>query len=247
MLFSLSTSDDDKYDSTLSVDPLRIIICSTISALNTTVTLGSRKRGMSALQTSWTAPSSDHVAARMGSMYFAFGGMGLGLHAPLTAFSKLDIADVEEGGSEGGGRRVRAQVGTLGRHHQDQMPPRERFQIGQVCCSSHDAVPIARRPPRPSVRRHTLIPVLIRAANWCSCTLRGAPVSLRVQLFLLRIASAPGRLLRASDVIGIRIHTAVARSFHICSPLVFSSSLLLLWLYCGLSECLQQSLWSPSE
>lgn len=30
---------------------------------------GSRKRGARALQTSWMAPSSDHVAAMMGSMY----------------------------------------------------------------------------------------------------------------------------------------------------------------------------------
>lgn len=96
MPFSLSTSDEDRYDKTLSVDPFRIIICSTINALRTTTALGSRKRGMSALQTSCTAPSSDHVAARMGSRYFAFGGMGLGLHAPLTTFSKLDIAEVKE-------------------------------------------------------------------------------------------------------------------------------------------------------
>ena len=96
MPLSLSTSDEDRYDKTLSVDPFRIIICSTINALRTTTALGSRKRGMSALQTSCTAPSSDHVAARMGSRYFAFGGMGLGLHAPLTTFSKLDIAEVKE-------------------------------------------------------------------------------------------------------------------------------------------------------
>jgi hypothetical protein len=30
---------------------------------------GSRKRGARALQTSWMAPSSDHVAAMIGSMY----------------------------------------------------------------------------------------------------------------------------------------------------------------------------------
>lgn len=35
-----------------------------------TIEFGSRKRGERALQTSWMAPSSDHVAAMMGSMYF---------------------------------------------------------------------------------------------------------------------------------------------------------------------------------
>ena len=34
-----------------------------------TMEFGSRKRGARALQTSWMAPSSDHVAAMMGSMY----------------------------------------------------------------------------------------------------------------------------------------------------------------------------------
>jgi hypothetical protein len=34
-----------------------------------TIEFGSRKRGARALQTSWMAPSSDHVAAMMGSMY----------------------------------------------------------------------------------------------------------------------------------------------------------------------------------
>lgn len=35
-----------------------------------TIALGSRKRGESALHTSWTAPSSDQVAARMVSRYW---------------------------------------------------------------------------------------------------------------------------------------------------------------------------------
>ena len=35
-----------------------------------TIEFGSRKRGERALQTSWMAPSSDHVAAMIGSMYF---------------------------------------------------------------------------------------------------------------------------------------------------------------------------------
>jgi hypothetical protein len=35
-----------------------------------TIEFGSRKRGERALQTSWIAPSSDHVAAMIGSMYF---------------------------------------------------------------------------------------------------------------------------------------------------------------------------------
>jgi hypothetical protein len=34
-----------------------------------TMEFGSRKRGARALQTSWMAPSSDHVAAMIGSMY----------------------------------------------------------------------------------------------------------------------------------------------------------------------------------
>ena len=34
-----------------------------------TIEFGSRKRGERALQTSWMAPSSDQVAAMMGSMY----------------------------------------------------------------------------------------------------------------------------------------------------------------------------------
>jgi hypothetical protein len=40
-----------------------------------TIEFGSRKRGERALQTSWMAPSSDHVAAMMGSMYFLKLGM----------------------------------------------------------------------------------------------------------------------------------------------------------------------------
>ena len=79
-----------------------------------TMTLGSRNLGERALQTSCTAPSSDQVAAMIGSRYcvrnageevgdsqralgedgegicaLAFGGAALGLQASLTVFSKL--------------------------------------------------------------------------------------------------------------------------------------------------------------
>lgn len=45
-----------------------------------TIALGSRRRGDRALQTSCTAPSSDHVAAMIGSMYYTFveGDIGYG-------------------------------------------------------------------------------------------------------------------------------------------------------------------------
>lgn len=73
-----------------------------------TIAFGSRKRGASALQTSCTAPSSDHVAAIMGSMYckirdarlvdvcaaflvtlltLGFGGAAFGLQASFTTLS----------------------------------------------------------------------------------------------------------------------------------------------------------------
>lgn len=70
--FNRSTSEEERYESTLSVAPLRIMVCSTMSALKTTyqrvtnlsygcqsykgrrrtIAFGSRNRGASALQTS---------------------------------------------------------------------------------------------------------------------------------------------------------------------------------------------------
>ena len=127
-----------------------------------TMTLGSRNLGDRALQTSCTAPSSDQVAAMIGSRYcvrnageevgdsqralgddgegicaLAFGGAALGLQASLTVFSKL-VMSAEEG-ENGGGSNVQGEKG-------DELRP-PPCQAGPV---SSDCTP---SKPSPATRR----------------------------------------------------------------------------------------------
>ena len=86
----MRTSEEERYWRMLSVAPLRIMVWRTMRALKTTwghdysrmrehkrsgrtMTFGSRNLGDRALQTSCTAPSSDQVAAMMGSRYCEMG------------------------------------------------------------------------------------------------------------------------------------------------------------------------------
>jgi hypothetical protein len=63
--------DDESFEDHLkrcqSIGVPRLTEWDKISRL--TIEFGSRKRGERALQTSWIAPSSEYVAAMMGSMY----------------------------------------------------------------------------------------------------------------------------------------------------------------------------------
>lgn len=93
-----------KYVSVASGYPSRIIRCTVIRPLKTTVHVESRRRYCSARKTSPTPASPEWVATRMCSMYFVFGGAALILVAPLTDFSKEPDMLVSAAGYYGVGR-----------------------------------------------------------------------------------------------------------------------------------------------